>query len=350
MSEANYSLSGDGVAQIAAPELAYLPPSLPRTPRIGLIGCGGISETHLEAYRAAGYEVVALGDRTLSKAQARAAAFFPDAVCTTDPAEVLAQNLDAVDLTPHPADRLGLIEQAIDAGVPILSQKPLADDLDTARRLVARAAAAGVPFAVNQNGRFAPHLAWLRSAVNEGLVGEVNAVRVTIAWDHNWVAGTRFDEDPDLLLLDFGIHWFDLVASLIPGLPAEVHAAVARASGQSAKPPLTGTVSLVYPGAHASLAFDGSTRVGQEDRTLVVGSLGSLRSVGPPLEDQQVTLVTAAGACRPELAGTWFPGAFHGTMAELLDAAWSGREPSHSARDNLRSLEICHRAVAASKR
>ena len=46
---------------------------------------------------------------------------------------------DAVDLTPHPADREALIERAIDAGVPVLSQKPLAVDLPTAERLVARA-------------------------------------------------------------------------------------------------------------------------------------------------------------------------------------------------------------------
>ena len=44
-----------------------------------------------------------------------------------------------MDLTPHPADREALIEQAIDAGVPVLSQKPLAVDLQTAERLVARA-------------------------------------------------------------------------------------------------------------------------------------------------------------------------------------------------------------------
>ena len=69
----------------------------------------------------------------------------------------------------------------------------------------------------------------------------------------------------------------------------------------------------------------------------------------PADDGQRVTLWTEESWCSPELEGTWFPGGFHGAMAELLDAAWSGREPLHSARDNLRSLELCDLAVAASR-
>lgn len=344
--ERNYGLESSGGERIPVPDLPYGPRVLPRVPRIGLVGCGGISATHLEAYRAAGYEVVALCDRTLAKAAARRDEFFPAAHVTTDLAEVLAtEGLDAVDLTPHPADRVALIEAALDAGVPVLSQKPLAEDLATARRLVERAEAAGVPFAVNQNGRFAPHLAWLREAVRAGLVGEVTSVRVSIQWDHNWVAGTPFDQDPHLVLRDFGIHWFDLVASLIPGLPRRVQASTTRSRSQRAAPPLLATVLLEYDQAQASLVFDGDATLGAEDCTRVLGTRGALRSVGPPLEGQRVTLWTEQGWCEPELEGSWFPGAFHGAMAELLDAAWTGREPLHAARENLRSLELCQRAV-----
>lgn len=342
----NYGLESAAGAAMPVPELSYGPRTLPRVPRLGLVGCGGISATHLEAYRAAGYEVAVLCDRTLEKAAAHRDEFFPGALATTDFREVLSvEGLDAVDLTPHPADRAGLIEAALDAGVPVLSQKPLATDLATARRLVEHAESAGVPFAVNQNGRFAPHLAWIREAVTAGLIGEVTSVRVSIQWDHNWVAGTSFDGDPHLVLRDFGIHWFDLVASLIPGLPGSVQASTVRSRSQRAVPPLVATALLDYEGAQASLVFDGDATLGAEDCTRVLGTRGALRSVGPPLEDQRVTLWTEEGWCEPKLEGSWFPGAFHGAMAELLDAAWCGREPIHGARENLRSLELCQRAV-----
>ena len=346
----NEELSVPDAPQVEAPDLPYLPKELPRTPRIALVGCGGIAPTHLRAYRDAGYEVVALFSRTRARAEQLRQAHCPRArVCDTLDELLAIDGLDAVDLTPHPADRVALIEQAIDRGLPVLSQKPLAEDLTTAQRLVERAERAGVPFAVNQNGRFAPHLAWIREAVLAGLVGDVHTVSVKIRWDHNWVVGTPFDDDPDLLLRDFGIHWFDLVCSLVAGEAREVQASVARTPTQRAKPPLSGDVQVAFDGARAELCFDGDAAADQHDTTTVLGSRGALRSDGPPLEDQRVVLSTPDSWCAPELAGTWFPGAFHGAMAELLDAAWSGREPLHSARGNLRSLALCDRAVAASR-
>jgi hypothetical protein len=58
----NYTLKADDVfREFPAPKL----PSQPRMPKqyrpkIGLIGCGGVTSYHLDAYRAAGGEVAAL--------------------------------------------------------------------------------------------------------------------------------------------------------------------------------------------------------------------------------------------------------------------------------------------------
>ncbi|MEY2981820.1 MAG: Gfo/Idh/MocA family protein [Planctomycetota bacterium] len=344
----NDELSVPDAVRFEAPELPYRPPILARRPRIALVGCGGIARVHLRAYADAGYDVVALHSRTRKSAEACREAFFPEARVCDSVAELLAvEGLDVVDLTPHPSDRAPLIEAAIDAGIPALSQKPLALDLEVARRLVERAEAAGVPLAVNQNGRFAPHLAWAREAVRAGLLGEIHTVRVSIQWDHNWVVGTAFDQDPDLVLRDFGIHWFDLVAALVVSDPVEVEASVFRTPSQMARPPLSASVRIRFADAQASLDFDGDSRWGPQDATTVLGTRGTLRCSGPSLEDQRVVLATEAGFCEPRLEGSWFPGAFHGAMAEFLDAVWTGREPIHSARQNLRSLELCERALSA---
>jgi predicted dehydrogenase len=68
----------------------------------------------------------------------------------------------------------------------------------------------GVKLAVNQNGRWAPHKAWMREAVRAGLIGDVISAHVSLHWNHGWTAGTPFDEIEDLVLYDFGVHWFDL--------------------------------------------------------------------------------------------------------------------------------------------
>src|SRR6185503_15247543 len=130
---------------IAAPALAYLPPR-PRAyrPKIALIGCGGIAEYHLRAYRALGLDVVALCDRDPARAEKRRAEFYPSARVFTDYREVLARpEIDVVDLALHPTQRLAAIEAALLARKHVLSQKPFVLDLADGERLVALAAAQG---------------------------------------------------------------------------------------------------------------------------------------------------------------------------------------------------------------
>ena len=116
-----------------------------------------------------------------------------------------------VDITPHPAERVPLIEAALKAGKHVLSQKPFVLDLDTGERLADLADKKGVKLAVNQNGRWAPHLAYMREAVRAGLIGDVSPCHIGIHWDHSWIVGTPFEEIDDLILFDFAMHWFDFL-------------------------------------------------------------------------------------------------------------------------------------------
>lgn len=348
MSEPNYALTAAAAGPLVpAPDVPYRPRE-PKSyrPGIAVIGCGGISATHLEAYAALNLPVVVLCDRTIAKAAARRDQFFPHADISDDVLSVYSRgDVEVVDLTPHPADRLPLIEMALTAGKHVLSQKPFVTDLDDGRRLCDIADNYGLVLAVNQNGRFAPHFAYLREAAKAGHVGRVASVRAAVAWDHNWVAGLPFDEMRHLLLFDFAVHWFDFVASVIPAPARRVFASIARSPGQKAKPPLLAHVVIDYDDAQATLTFDADSRFAAEDRTAVIGDAGTLRSVGPSLSDQTVTLTTAEGVAVPELVGSWFPGGFGGAMLELLAAAESGTRPLHDARDNLRSLALVFAAM-----
>ena len=60
-------------------------------------------------------------------------------------------------------------------------------------------------------------------------------------------------------------------------------------------------------------------------------------------------MTTEEGISQPVLTGTWFPDGFHGTMGELLCAIEAGRAPTHSARNNLKSLALCFAAVASAE-
>jgi predicted dehydrogenase len=342
-----YALKSAALPEIAAPELPWRPP-MPRAyrPRIGMIGTGGISASHLDAYRSAGWEVAALWNRTRAKAEAKAAEYCPKARVEDDWRDMLADaEIDVIDVTLHPEHRVEIIRAALRAGKHVLSQKPFVTDLDVGEDLVKLAEDRGVKLAVNQNGRWAPHKAWMREAVTAGLVGDVISAHVLVHWNHGWTAGTPFDAIEDLILYDFGVHWFDFIASVTGDRARSVFAMSAHAKGQANKVPLMAQALVRLDGGQASLVFDGGVAQGPRDTTFIGGTAGSLQADGPDLGQQTVTLTTAAGIARPALAGHWFNDGFRGTMGELLCAIEAGREPSNGARGNLRSLSLAFAAV-----
>jgi predicted dehydrogenase len=350
-SQESYALVASEAKPVAAPVLPYEPP-MPRDRSIGigLIGAGGISFAHLDAYRAHGLRVVAICDRHLDRAQARRDAYYPDALATDHLDDVIGRpEIPVLDLTVHAKDRVVLMRQALEAGHHVLSQKPFVRDLAVGPELAALAERKGLQLAVNQNGRWAPHLSYMREAVYAGLIGAVTGVHVSIQWDHGWIAGTPFAEMEHVILDDFAIHWFDFLVSIIGGRAQHVFATASRAEGQAVPSGLLAQALVTFPGGQASLTFDGNAKHGAIDTTVIVGTHGTLRSTGPDLGRQSVCLYTADGVAEPALKGTWFNDGFAGTMGALLCAVESGKAPINSARGNLASLRLCQAAIESAR-
>jgi predicted dehydrogenase len=337
----------------AAPDL-YYGPSKPRkyNPPIGLIGCGNISEWHLRAYKAAGFNVVALCDVIADRAEHRRKEFFPAAQTYTDYRQLLARDdIEVVDIATHPQDREYLIPAALNAHKHTLSQKPFVLNLDKGRKFADLAEKNGVKLAINQNGRWSPYFSYMRQVVNEGLIGEVFAVHCQCHWSHEWIKKTHFDRVHHIVLYDFAIHWFDMVACLMGDRPARrVSASLQYAAGQKSTPPLLGQAIVEFEGGQASLIFDAATHFGVEESNFVVGTKGSLKSEGWPCAAKEVKISTARGTAVADVSqGNWFPTGFQGSMGELLCAIEQKREPTNNPRNNLRGLALCFAAVASAE-
>jgi len=106
--------------------------------RGGLFGCGMISEFHLRGWqRIPEVEVVALGNRTISRAEARRDQYVPGARVYADLAVMLREErLDFVDILSLPWLHRAHCLQAREAGVHVICQKPLCSSLEEARLLV----------------------------------------------------------------------------------------------------------------------------------------------------------------------------------------------------------------------
>jgi predicted dehydrogenase len=65
---------------------------------------------------------------------------------------------------------------AVRAGVPMLLEKPVSDDLESAMQLVSAAEAAGVPILVGHHRRHSPLIQRARAIVESGRLGQITAV------------------------------------------------------------------------------------------------------------------------------------------------------------------------------
>ena len=78
--------------------------------------------------------------------------------------------------TPNRLHEAGALA-CIDAGLPVLVEKPIATDLPGARRIVAAAEAAGVAAAVGHHRRHNPLIARAKALIDEGRLGQIASVQ-----------------------------------------------------------------------------------------------------------------------------------------------------------------------------
>lgn len=312
-----------------------------------MIGCGGITASHLAAYSAAGWEVVAVCDKVEAAARKRREEFCPKAAIYKDYQSLLEDSgVDVVDIALHPGPRVAAIEAALNAGKHVLSQKPFVLDLEVGKRLVALAAKRKCKLAINQNGRWSPYASYIAQAIRAGLIGEVQTVSMSLNWDHTWIKGTPFEGIHHVVLFDFAIHWFDMATLFFAGRkPLRVFAASALVPGQQLKPPMIGSALVQFEGGSATLSFDAHSRFGPKEAICVTGSAGTIQASGPICAAHDITLDLKRGRAKPKLEGKWFNDGFRGAMGELLCAIEQDREPSNSASENLTSLAVCFAAT-----
>ena len=332
-----------------APKLDYLPrgPRRPKSHKIGLIGCGGISQYHLTAAKSFGVEVVAMADVNLAAAESRRDEFYPKADVYTDHRELLARpDVTVVEIATHTAVRAPQIEDALKAGKHVLSQKPFVADLREGRRLAAYAKRRKLHLGVNQNGRWSPQFAGVIAAARQGLLGEIHTLDMSMAWDHTWTRGSPFAELHHLILSDFAVHWFDAAVCIFGARQAKsVFAAAVKAPKQDMKPPMLANALVNFGDGLATLAFSAYESFAPQEYLCCVGSKGTIRGTANVARINELELTTAQGTVKLPLKGAWFPDGFRGTLGEFLRAIEDGREASISARNNLRSLELCFAAL-----
>lgn len=149
--------------------------------RVGIIGTGAISNKHAEAYRNIGYQVTVCTDINEEAgrrfAERWGARFVPtyEEVCR-DP------EVDFVDVCTFPDFRLQPVEACAASKKHIQVQKPIATNLETARRMIETARSAGIQLGVVSQHRFDDASLFISRAIAEGRLGKILQADAYVKW------------------------------------------------------------------------------------------------------------------------------------------------------------------------
>ena len=192
----------------------------------GIIGFGWVARDYVvPGLLAAGSRFVGAADPAQSsrrEASARGAQAYADyAALLADPA------VQAIYVaTPNHLHRAA-VEAAANLGKPVLCEKPMAATLADAEAMAAVVMRAGVPYGTAFDQRHHPAHAAIRSAIEQGLIGTVTAVRIVYAcWlDSDW-ATDNWRIDPARAgggaLMDLAPHGLDLIEFLLGRTASDV--------------------------------------------------------------------------------------------------------------------------------
>jgi predicted dehydrogenase len=196
---------------------------MPTPLRAVLTGCGAMSRGWIEASQLIpDFELVGFVDIQETAAQKRAAEYGGSPVVGTDLAAVLRQtNPDIVFDCTIPEAHFNVTMTALEHGCHVLGEKPLADSMEHARKMVVAAKSADKLYAVMQNRRYDPNIRRLRHLIEGGALGPLTTLNC------DFYVGAHFggfrDHMKHVLLLDMAIHTFDAARFICGGDPVSVY-------------------------------------------------------------------------------------------------------------------------------
>jgi len=197
---------------------------MPKTLRVVLAGCGGISQAWLKpAVEIPNLQIVGLVDLLPENAQQRAGQFGLKEVETGGDLPVILDRTqpDILFDCTVPEAHVDVTLEALGRGIHVLGEKPMADSMANARRMVAKAQETGKLYAVMQNRRYQAEIRSLHDFFNTGAIGPL-----TIANNDFFLAphfGGFRDQMQHVLLVDMAIHTFDQARFLTGADPEAVY-------------------------------------------------------------------------------------------------------------------------------
>ena len=252
--------------------------------RVGIVGAGGIANTHHRAYVAAGANIVAFADPYAPTRERRELEWGIPGYATLG--EMLGQaDLEAISICSPNAFHHEAALKAAKAGKHILCEKPLSMSLEQCQQMIQAAKKAGVVLQTGHHLRSNLYVEKAKQIITSGALGRVTFIR--LRQTHDWGGNKSIAPSFGLLknsgggtLLDNGCHMMDLARNLggdVKSLFARMGTLGAWESQVEVED--TSLVSLEFASGTLGSVENAWTATGWENGFWVYGTEGALECV-----------------------------------------------------------------------
>lgn len=319
--------------------------------QVGLIGTGAISHKHAQAYKNIGYQVTACTDISREYGEKFAAQYGCEFVA--DFKELCKHpNIDYVDVCTFPDFRLEPIEIAARHGKHVQVQKPIATNLETARKMIATAKAGGIVLGVVSQHRFDDSTIFVKKAIESGRLGKILQADAYVKWWRSEQYYSRpikgsWSVEGGGALINQAVHQVDVLQYLVGGV-AELFAFWQLHARHKIESEDVICALLKYA-AGATGVIQASTAIwpGYSERIEIHGTKGTAIFTGDKLTTWDVENDTGEPAPveKDVMSGSSDPMAIPLTPFErqFLDfgaACKQGTKPLVSGEEGLKALEV----------
>ena len=324
----------------------------PAQPRpIVIIGAGDIvRDAHLPAYRKAGLPVAGVFDLRREVAEARAKEFDLPRVFESV-AEAIAVPDAIFDLGIPPKSQEAALESLPD-GAAVLSQKPMGNSLDMAKRIVAICERKKLRAAVNFQFRFCPSMLAIQDLVKRGELGELVEIEVRLNIQTPWATFPFLYSESRVEIQVHTVHYLDTIRMLL-GEPSRVFARTVKHPHFPKLASTRSSIILDYGDMiRCCLSINHCHPFGARHETATIRVEGTegcaIVTIGalidyPRGQPDRLEIFTRSQKEWTEvpLIGRWFPDAFIGTMSNLQRfAAREDAELVSPVADALRTMKL----------
>jgi predicted dehydrogenase len=329
--------------------------------RFAALGTGFWARFQLSAWHeVGGAECVALYNRTRSKAETLAREMGVPAVYDDAEALLRGEDLDFVDIITDPGTHERFVTLAAGRVPAVICQKPLAESLPSAERMIETCRSAGTALYVHENFRWQAPIRALKAVLDEGRIGTVFRARIEMVSGFDVFANQPFLRSLEQFVLsDVGTHVLDVARFLFGEVESlvchtqKVHADIAGEDVATVLLRTRGGASVIVTLGYAGTPLErerfpetfvfaegdrGSVDLGPDYwlRTTTAGGTHSRRVPPPRYEwaDPRYDVVHASGVpCN----------------AHLLAALRGEGEAETTARDNYETLRLVFAAYQSAE-